>query len=158
MCQTLLLQPLLVGCLLAASATMSTVQAFPQQAELSDHLAVDLQPSQTECPSCALLFSRVRARDGLLEQNVVLMERGEPKSGTGFMFEWAGGCLVHTCDYLRATFGEHSCSVSSLYKGKVEGKGGSADLFRSSGLANDWHSTRGMCLRRAPTHRLCLRH
>lgn len=36
---------------------------------------------------------------------------GEPKSGTGFMFEWAGNLLIHTCDYLNETFGDGSCRI-----------------------------------------------
>lgn len=74
------------------------------------------------CPPCSLLFTKVGLREegtpfaeggtGMRVQNITLMERGEPKSGTGFMFEWAGGSLVHACDYLKATFGQDACKVS----------------------------------------------
>lgn len=74
------------------------------------------------CPPCSLLFTKVGQQEegtpvaeggtGTRVQSISLMERGEPKSGTGFMFEWAGGSLVHACDYLKATFGEDTCKVS----------------------------------------------
>ena len=44
-------------------------------------------------------------------KHVEVQERGEPKSGTGFMFEWAGGMLMHACDYLNMVFGESSCTI-----------------------------------------------
>lgn len=81
------------------------------------------------CPPCGLLFTKVveandsnslGSGDGLRVQMIDVMERGEPKSGTGFMFEWAAGSLVHACDYLKAMFGESSCTVSWSFVG---GKG-----------------------------------
>lgn len=57
------------------------------------------------------------------EPQVKVSERGEPKSGTGFMFEWAGGALIHACDYLTELFGEFSCKIDMRVA-----RGGLADL------------------------------
>lgn len=48
--------------------------------------------------------------DGKLVKRLEVQQRGEPKSGTGFMFEWAGGLLVHMCGYLNKIFGDNSCA------------------------------------------------
>lgn len=64
------------------------------------------------CPPCDMLFSKLEKNSrGTWEQRVHMQERGEPKSGTSFMFEWAGGLLLHACDYLNRSFGEGSCHV-----------------------------------------------
>lgn len=65
------------------------------------------------CPPCDLLFSKLEPAgvEGKLVQHVKIQERGEPKSGTGFMFSWAGGTLIQTCRYLQSAFGEESCTV-----------------------------------------------
>ena len=65
------------------------------------------------CPPCDFLFSKLEPSEngGKLVQNVKIQERGEPKSGTGFMFSWAGGTLVRTCRYLQSAFGEYCTTV-----------------------------------------------
>lgn len=65
------------------------------------------------CPPCELLFSKLEktGRHGKLAQDVRVQERGEPKSGTGFMYFWASATFIHTCDYLRELFGEEPYSL-----------------------------------------------
>ena len=60
------------------------------------------------CPPCELLFRKLQPtkKDGKLAQVIRVQERGEPKSGTGMMFDWATGSLMHACDYLKHFFGE----------------------------------------------------
>eukprot|EP00752_Nemacystus_decipiens_P004759 g4334.t1 len=73
--------------------------------------------SAEHCPaSCGGLFRRLRCDDDNdcehgKQQNVDVQERGEPKSGTGFMYEWATGALGHACAYLAQTYGEGTCWV-----------------------------------------------
>lgn len=62
------------------------------------------------CPPCDILFSKLETdSSGRRVQVVEVQERGEPKSGTSFMFEWAGGLLIHACEYLKKNFGDGSC-------------------------------------------------
>lgn len=65
------------------------------------------------CPPCELLFGKLEktGRDGKLSQEVRVQERGEPKSGTGFMYFWASATLLHTCGYLKGLFGEETWSL-----------------------------------------------
>lgn len=65
------------------------------------------------CPPCELLFSKLEktGRHGKLSQDIRVQERGEPKSGTGFMYFWASATFIHTCDYLRDLFGEEPHSL-----------------------------------------------
>lgn len=44
-------------------------------------------------------------------QDIKMVERGEPKSGTTFMFEWGRAALERTCEYLKHTYGEKTCHV-----------------------------------------------
>lgn len=63
---------------------------------------------------CDLYFSKLEmplSSGGNGSQYVELSERGEPKSGTGFAFEWGTGALVHACKHLREYFGEESCNI-----------------------------------------------
>lgn len=64
--------------------------------------------TEEACPPCELLFRNLeRTRsDGKLTQVVKVQERGEPKSGTGMVFDWATGALIRTCDYLKHFFGK----------------------------------------------------
>lgn len=41
-----------------------------------------------------------------------MVQTSEPKSGTTFMFYWAHGALIRTCDFLKAFFGSKSCRMS----------------------------------------------
>ena len=67
------------------------------------------------CPPCEVLFSKLDSTgtDGKLSQNIKVQERGEPKSGTAVMYEWASGTLVWTCHYLQQLFGEKSVELPS---------------------------------------------
>ena len=64
-------------------------------------------PKEQICLPCDSIFSKLEpsGKGGKLFQKVQVRERGEPKSGTGFMFSWAGGTLVRTCRYLQWAFG-----------------------------------------------------
>lgn len=63
---------------------------------------------EENCPSCEQMFSKLSSTgiSGKFVQDVKIQERGEPKSGTGFMFDWGAGALDHMCDYLKDAFGE----------------------------------------------------
>ena len=62
-----------------------------------------------KCPPCELFFRKLEssATSGKLVQDVKVQQRGEPKSGTSFMYDWATATLIRTCDYLNQLFGEH---------------------------------------------------
>lgn len=66
--------------------------------------------TEEACPPCELLFRNLErsGSDGKLTQTVKVQERGEPKSGTGMVFDWATGSLIRTCDYLKHFFGEEA--------------------------------------------------
>jgi len=65
-----------------------------------------------DCPkSCDLLFGRLEpGKDGHF-QTVDIQERGEPKSGTTFMYEWGVIALKSSCEYLQRLYGEDTCKV-----------------------------------------------
>lgn len=71
-----------------------------------------------KCPSCGVLFSKLEpmGRKGMLVQDIKLQERGEPKSGTGFMFDWGTEALVYACKYLQLMFGEQQARSLTLRK------------------------------------------
>ena len=64
-------------------------------------------PEEASCLPYDAIFSKLEPSGdgGKLFQDVKVRERGEPKSGTGFMYSWAGGTLVRTCHYLQWAFG-----------------------------------------------------
>lgn len=71
---------------------------------------------QEGCPPCDLFFSRLDEQPGGLYgkgrvQTVEMQMRGEPKTGTTFMFHWSHVLLVKTCEYLNGFFGVGSCKV-----------------------------------------------
>lgn len=70
--------------------------------------AVSKEPTEERCPPCELFFRKLEGTgdNGKLTQVVRVQERGEPKSGTGFMFDWATGALMRTCNYLQRLYGE----------------------------------------------------
>ena len=110
----LLLQPTTVS-----MSTMSTMLLFSCLAVggLSStpyHISLPKEEFGTEkCPPCELLFRNLEraGEDNKLSQVVRVQERGEPKSGTGMMFDWATGTLMHTCNYLKHFFGEKRTST-----------------------------------------------
>lgn len=79
--------------------------------------------SEESCPPCDLLFGKLEekgrssstywSRRGQRQriQHVEVEERGEPKSGTGVIFEWAMSVLSHTCRYLESAFGRGTCRI-----------------------------------------------
>ncbi|CAM9115008.1 unnamed protein product, partial [Ectocarpus sp. 13 AM-2016] len=67
------------------------------------------------CLQCEDLFSKLEdAPDGKLLQKIQLQLRGEPKSGTTFVYLWAKGVLQHTCEHLRGMYGEESCRTVNI--------------------------------------------
>eukprot|EP00903_Cladosiphon_okamuranus_P021789 g20035.t1 len=54
-----------------------------------------------------------------MQSNVEVQERGEPKSGTGFMFEWATWALGHACTYLVQAYGQGTCWIEWDFKNRT---------------------------------------
>lgn len=79
---------------------------------------VEVQTSLNKaCPeSCEDIFPLLQPAVRGKIQNVDIQVRGEPKSGTGMMAEWAWGSLAHACLYLERLYGKSSCSISWLTK------------------------------------------
>lgn len=93
--------PLLLGWLITALARLFTCSAVSVEVDV-----------QEECPPCELLFSKLETTaEGARVQHVEVQERGEPKSGTTFSMNRAGGLLVHACDYFNKSFGKESCAL-----------------------------------------------
>lgn len=77
---------------------------------------LNITPLQSdECPiSCQSLFNKLEYKSesgGLMSQLVNVVERGEPKSGTGFMTGMATVALAHFCHFLQRAYGQKSCWV-----------------------------------------------
>lgn len=84
---------------------VTTRQRLPT---LHDMPAVEIQHNhENKCPPCELFFRKLEStgENGKLVQDVKVQERGEPKSGTSFMYDWATGTLIRTCDYMQYLFG-----------------------------------------------------
>lgn len=77
-------------------------------------LVVNSLANDSECPSCASLFTRLTTSDvdGRKSQRVDVQVRGEPKSGTGFQYSWARSAVLLSCEYLKHNFGEESCTTT----------------------------------------------
>lgn len=73
-------------------------------------LAVNEEHDEEFCPPCENFFRKLERNEenGLLSQVVKVQERGEPKSGTAMMFDWATGALVRTCSHLQTLFGKET--------------------------------------------------
>ena len=73
--------------------------------------SVELAPREDLCPPCEFFFRKLERNKetGKLTQAVRVQERGEPKSGTGLMLDWATGALDHACIYLQRLYGEATC-------------------------------------------------
>lgn len=68
-----------------------------------------------ECVPCEYLFSKLEfSSSGKRIQDVSMQERGEPKTGTGFMFGWATRALKEACDYFQTSFGQDSCRLEDV--------------------------------------------
>ena len=59
-------------------------------------------------PRCLLLDHRLLLPPFLPNFLLTMLE---PKSGTGFMYEWATGALGHACMYLVRAYGQGTCWV-----------------------------------------------
>lgn len=69
-------------------------------------------PYNNSCVACEELFIQLDyLPNGSRIQNVEMQVRGEPKSGTSFMFKWACHALATACQYLRSLFGHDSCRI-----------------------------------------------
>lgn len=65
------------------------------------------------CVRCDMLFTRLEGSpSGKRSQYVAMQLRGEAKSGTSMMHEWASGALYHACNFLKRSYGEHTCRMS----------------------------------------------
>lgn len=80
--------------------------------------SVEKEPGGEWCPPCEIFFTKLEknAETGKLNQVVRVQERGEPKSGTGMIFDWATGALDETCNYLKRFYGVMCATiVMALY-------------------------------------------
>lgn len=111
-----------VRALLAFIGIIVTVVAGAKNPRLEDKgpppPTLDFKPltSPPDCVPCESLFRRLEVDPsqppGLdMVQHVEVVQRGEPKSGTGGMFEWATGSLYHVCQHLNQHYGRESCKV-----------------------------------------------
>lgn len=77
------------------------------------NLAASQSYLQEPCPEkCSALFGKLETTPfGEQVQDIVINQRGEPKSGTSFMFEWGQGSLIHACDFLQSLYGRWSCQT-----------------------------------------------
>lgn len=70
---------------------------------------------EAPCPPCEMFFTKLdvplSSGETNYSQDLKLIERGEPKSGTGYAFEWGVGSLLHACNHLQQFFGEDSCTT-----------------------------------------------
>ena len=71
-------------------------------------ISVVKQETTEWCPPCENFFRKLEKtkENGKLTQVVRVQERGEPKSGTGILFDWSTGALVATCEHLKRFYGE----------------------------------------------------
>lgn len=91
-------------------------------AEWAGSRALVTGQEEQACKPCEPLFSQVSVMpDGSRVQNVEVQVRGEPKSGTSFMFKWAGQALETACEYLNLFYGKTSCLIEDA---NVPGKPG----------------------------------
>ncbi|CAM9437971.1 unnamed protein product [Ectocarpus fasciculatus] len=82
-------------------------------------LDLSLEPSPSTqdglCLQCEELFSKLQdGPNGKLLQISQIRQRGEPKSGTSFMYHWAAVVLEHTCEHLRGMYGSESCRTEAI--------------------------------------------
>lgn len=96
-----------------------------------DTQTANQEETSEACPPCEIFFRKLEKneRNGKLSQVVRVQERGEPKSGTGFMFDWATGALMRTCNYLQRLYGEatYTCVClgrNGLHNSSTRGQAG----------------------------------
>ncbi|CAM9983186.1 unnamed protein product [Ectocarpus sp. 12 AP-2014] len=88
-------------------------------ANVAGGLELSLEPSPSTHDGlylqCEELFSKLQGTpDGRLRQHSQLQLRGEPKSGTSFVYQWARRVLEHTCEHLQAMYGSESCRTENI--------------------------------------------
>lgn len=75
-----------------------------------------------DCRPCASIFGKLEVSPdggGKMFQHVDIQERGEPKSGTGFMYEWATASLAQSCIYLQRAYGRGSCRIEWTFQNRT---------------------------------------
>lgn len=62
------------------------------------------------CLPCESFFRKLERveENGKLSRNLKVQLRGEPKSGTGIMFDWATAAMMRACDHLQLLYGEET--------------------------------------------------
>lgn len=95
------------------------VMVAPSEARRMLHADEKNNPSGTprylaagdQCPSsCSSLFGRLETTaTGERVQDVLVSQRGEPKSGTSFMFQWGQDSLMEFCFFLDKLYGKRAC-------------------------------------------------
>ncbi|CAM9656344.1 unnamed protein product [Scytosiphon promiscuus] len=100
---------LLLGALLRVGAAFLDLSPA-EPADTPGNPTMSIGGEEYRCPKCEELFTRLETLpDGTRRQETLLQLRGEPKSGTTFMFSWAYGILVRTCERLQDTYGYETC-------------------------------------------------
>eukprot|EP00903_Cladosiphon_okamuranus_P015388 g14213.t1 len=71
------------------------------------------QLESLECIPCEAVFRKVGETEvGAKVHNITVQIRGEPKSGTTFMYEWAANALMVVCGHIERMYGTGTCTVS----------------------------------------------
>lgn len=94
--------------LLVTLLAVATISGRGVSQYIDSHFASSLAEG---CPeTCSSLFGMLETPDsGEKRQDVVIHQRGEPKSGTSFMSEWSYGSLKRACIFLIDLYGEKAC-------------------------------------------------
>lgn len=111
-------------CLLPTAASdaepfmsMDALSPAFQDNEGSEAQALGASSNNGACPeSCEDIFPLLQPAARGKVQDVEIHVRGEPKSGTGMLAEWAWDALAHVCLYLERLYGKSSCSIAWLTK------------------------------------------
>ncbi|CAM9702439.1 unnamed protein product [Ectocarpus sp. 4 AP-2014] len=102
---------LLLTCLQRTVARGSELWLEPTPSTISS-TRVAVTQDKDPCVPCEWLFSKLEeGPDGFLRQDLQLQLRGEPKSGTHFMYSLAAGVIHHTCMELQAMYGSETCRI-----------------------------------------------
>lgn len=108
-----------VSCVLSGVTDVLTFHASVRLFHIMDSVRLDLK-------DCA---AHRHAQFGKLDdgqsvsrgrvQHVEVQEGGEPKSGTGFMYEWTTGALRYSCMNLPRAYGKGSCQIEWDFTGRT---------------------------------------
>lgn len=86
--------------------------------------------NREDCPTCDALFPLVETTPSGERVGVVhYQQRGEPKSGTGVVFDWATKAISEACSYLNHYFGEGSCHTRYFWPSPLTGDAGNRTLI-----------------------------